>query len=253
MIRQHCKPIFLAIALIACTQSLIAQNDPKEIIRKAEDKLKGTTSQAEMTMTVVRPKWDRTISLKTWSKGQELAMILITGPARDKGTAFLKKGKEVWNWQPTIERIIKLPPSMMMQSWMGSDFTNDDLVKESSTIHDYNHALGKDTVIADRKCWTIVLTPKEDAPVVWGKVVMWVDQKDYMQMRAAFYDEDGFLVNTMQASDIGDLGGKVLPRTMEMTPVDKPGNKTIIHYQSLVFDQPIDDNFFTVGQLKSLR
>ncbi|NUQ23175.1 MAG: outer membrane lipoprotein-sorting protein [Saprospiraceae bacterium] len=234
---------------------LTAAADPeaKDIIAKSDAKLKGKTSLAEMKMTIVRPTWKRELKLKSWSKGDELALILILSPAREKGAAFLKRGREIWNWQPTIDRTIKLPPSMMSQSWMGSDFTNDDLVKQSSVVEDYNHKLLGTETIDGRSCYKIQMDPKESAAVVWGKVVVWIDKAEYMQLKAEFYDEDNYLVNTMYGKQVKTLGGKVLPSVMEVVPADEPGNKTIIEYLSLDFDKPMNDNFFSVQQMKKVK
>ncbi|MCH8903746.1 MAG: outer membrane lipoprotein-sorting protein, partial [Bacteroidetes bacterium] len=205
--------------------------DPAEIIRMSEQRAVGESSTAEITMKIIRPDWTREITMKLWSKNTRYALILITSPARDKGVAFLKRDKEVWNWQPTIDRVIKLPPSMMMQSWMGSDFTNDDLVRESSLITDYTYKFLGDSTLEDRSCYKIELIPKEDAAVVWGKLMMWIDKTDYLQLRTEFYDEDGYLVNIMKASSIKELGGRLLPSRMKMIPVDDKGQKTVIEYK----------------------
>lgn len=245
--------LFLLIAgignLLAAQSTLTAT----DIIRKADEKMRGKTSLAEMKMTIVRPSWTREVTMKSWGKGENLALILITGPARDKGTAFLKRNKEIWNWQPTIDRVIKLPPSMMMQSWMGSDFTNDDLVKESSVINDYTHRLSGSEKIEDRDCYKIELTPKENAAVVWGKVISWIDKKDFMQMKVEFYDEDGYLVNTMFGKNVKMLGGKLLPSRMEVVPAEEPGKKTVIEYLKLEFDKPISDEFFSMQNMKRVQ
>ncbi|MCB9080641.1 MAG: outer membrane lipoprotein-sorting protein [Lewinellaceae bacterium] len=227
--------------------------DAKAIVARADAKLKGKTSQGEMKMTIVRPTWQREVTMKSWSKGDEDALILITAPARDKGVAFLKRDVEIWNWQPTIDRVVKLPPSMMMQSWMGSDFTNDDLVKQSSIVNDYQHKLLGSDVLEGRDCYRIEMIPKENAAVVWGKVMVWIDKKESMQLKTEFYDEYGDLINTMVGKDIKMLGGKLLPARMEVTPADKPGQKTIVEYLSLSFDKPIDDSFFSIQQLKRVR
>jgi len=208
--------------------------DAKEIVRRADEKVRGKSSRGELTMTIVRPTWKREMSLKIWSKGTEMALVLVMAPARDKGTASLKRKKEIWNWQPSIDRVIKLPPSMMLQSWMGSDFTNDDLVKESSIVNDYNQKILGDSTIDGRPCWKIELVPLPNAPVVWGKIYTWIDKKDYIQLRSENYDEDGQLVSTMLASNIKTMGGKVLASHMEMIPADKTkkGNRTILDYTS---------------------
>ena len=165
----------------------------------------------------------------------------------------LKRDKEVWNWMPSIERTIKLPPSMMTQSWMGTDFTNDDLVKQSSIVTDYDHTLAQDTVIENYSCYKIIMTPKPDAAVVWGKIVIYIAKKEYLQLRAEYYDEDGYLINVMNGSKVKNLGGKLLPSEMEMIPVDKPGQKTVLIYNTLAFDVPIEDSFFTVQHMKTVR
>lgn len=225
----------------------------KEIVAKADKKFKGETSQGEMKMTIERPTWSREVRMKSWSKGDDLALILITAPARDKGTAFLKRGKEIWNWQPTIDRVIKLPPSMMMQSWMGSDFTNDDLVKQSSIVDDYTHKKLGTEQIEGYECYKIEMTPKEEAAVVWGKVVTWIDKEEFMQLKVEFYDEDGYLINTMYGKNVKELGGKILPATLEVIPADEPENKTIIEYLSLEFNEKMEDRFFSVQNMKRVR
>ena len=226
----------------------------QEIIRKSEEIRRGVeSSEAEMTMTIIRPTWTRTMSIKSWSKGDDYALILVLAPARDKGTATLKRGKEVWNWVPRIERTIKLPPSMMSQPLLGSDFTNEDLVQEVSIIDDYEHALLGDTLIEGRKCWKIELVPHEDVAVVWGKIISYVDQQDYLGMRSEYYDEDGYLVNTLQASEIKNMGGHPFTAKVEMIPADEEGHKTVMEYQSIVFDKNIPDNFFSVQNMKRVR
>lgn len=215
--------------------------------------MRGKTSRGEMKMKIIRPTWSREITMKSWTKGETLALILITNPARDKGTAFLKRNKEIWNWQPSIDRVIKLPPSMMMQSWMGSDFTNDDLVKESSVIKDYTHRLIGTEKIADRECYKVELNPKEDAAVVWGKVICWIDKKDFIEMKVECFDEDGYLVNTLYGKQIKLLGGKMLASVLEVIPADEPGHKTIIEYLRLEFDQSIDDSFFSQQNMKRVK
>ena len=143
----------------------------KDIVRIADEKNRGETMQGEMSMTIIRPKWERTVSMKSWSKGDKYFMIYITEPAKEKGQVFLKVDKEMWNYVPTISRMIKIPPSMMMQSWMGSDFTNDDLVKQSSIVVDYDHTLLGEENIRGMECYKIELIPHEDAAVVWGKII----------------------------------------------------------------------------------
>lgn len=221
-----------------------------EVVTQMDEKLRGESSKAEITMTIVRPDWERSVSMKTWSKGSDYSLIYVMSPARDKGIAYLKRHNEIWNWVPNIGRTVKLPPSMMMQSWMGSDFTNDDLVRESSVIKDYEHSFGADTSIGGRESYQIILDPKPDAPVVWGKLKVWVTKDEFIQLRTEFYDEDGYLINVMEASDIRNFDGRLLPAKMTMTPIEEPGNQTILEYNTMTFNEPIRDSFFSIQNMK---
>lgn len=245
----------LTLVVLASIMSLggFAQ-DAIDIIRKAEEKMRGKESAyTEMTIETIRPKWTRSMSLKSWGKGDHYSLMVLTAPAKDAGTAFLKRGKEVWNWMPSIERSIKMPPSMMSQSWMGTDMSNDDLVRESSSVRDYTHAIVGDSTIEGRKCWKIVLTPKPEAPVVWGKLIVFVDQKDYVQLKAEQYDEDGYLVNLMISSAIKEMDGVVMATRIELIPVEKEGQKTIMTVEKIKFNEPYEDSFFTVENMKRIR
>ena len=225
----------------------------EEIIQKSEENLRGGSSTGEMKMTIVRPTWTRETTMKTWSKGQDLTLIVITSPARDKGIAYLKRDNEIWNWQPRIERTIKLPPSMMSQSWMGSDFTNDDLVRESSLTDDYNQKLLGTESINGLDCYKLELIPLEEAAVVWGRLLMWISKEHFMQVKTEFYDEDGFLINTMTASQFKTFDGRHLPARMKIVPEDNPGHETIVEYINLEFDQNLDDRLFTIQNMKNIQ
>lgn len=224
-----------------------------EIVKKSDDKMQGNSNKSEMKMTIIRPDWKREITMKGWSLGRDYSLILITGPARDKGQAFLKRKNEMWNWQPSIDRTIKLPPSMMLQSWMGSDFTNDDLVKESSIVEDYTHTLKGDSVINGMPVYKIEMIAKPDAPVVWGKVIAFIDKKEYNQLLVRYYDEEDILINTLVLSDIKTIGGRVLPTKLEMIPADNPRQKTVITYMNLEFDIGLKEDFFSLQNMKRVR
>jgi len=250
--------------------------DATEIVRRADRHVRGESSRAELSMEIVRPDWSRQMGLKSWSKGNNRALILITSPARDRGTTFLLRDDEVWNYRPDIDRVIKLPPSMMSQSWMGTDFTNDDLVRESSIVEDYHHQIVGDTILivdpgsdgkttpagastaadtarAGRPAWEMKLTPKPEAAVVWGEVRLWVGQEHYLQLHAEYYDEDGELVNVMDMSRIREMGGRLLPTVLAMRPVDEEGHLTRMTYQDIEFDIEIDDSFFSQQNMKRIR
>jgi len=242
---------FFVCLLMQFHFACIAQ-DATEIVRKADEKMRGNTMQAEMIIKTTRPAWTREMQCKTWAKGTAFAIILIQSPVKDKGIVFLKRKKEVWNWMPTLERTIKLPPSMMSQSWMGTDFTNDDLVKESSVVEDYRHTIKGDTVIDNRKCYIISMIPKPEAAVVWSEVLICIDKKEFLELHSRFYDEDGKLINTMNAYDVKMMDGRLIPTRIEMIPADKKGQKTEMIYRKIQYNKPIDDNFFTIEKMKTL-
>ena len=248
------KPLFLillfsfGIFINAVAQTLTA----KDIVKKADDKSRGLSSQGEMVMTIVRPTWTRSVTLKSWQKGTGKSLILITSPAKDKGQVFLKIKTDMWNWVPSIEKMIKIPPSMMMQSWMGSDFTNDDLVKESSVVNDYTHQLLGQETVREKKCYKIEMVPLADAAVTWGKVIVWITVEGFNLWKAEYYNEDMKLINVMNASDIRKMGDRSIPAILEIVPVENSNNKTILETKSIVFNQTIDDGFFSQQNMKRL-
>jgi len=233
----------------SCAQDLSA----REIVQRANDKANGNTSQGTMKMSIVRPDWSREVTMKTWSKGTESYLIYITEPVRDKGQVFMKRDQDMWNWMPSINRMIKLPPSMMGQSWMGSDFTNDDLVRMNSIIDDFTHEISGSEKIEGFDCYIIDLIPKPEAAVVWGKIKLWISKEEYYELKGEYYDEDGQLVNKMTSSSIKQMGDRKLPSKTVMTPVDKPGNQTILEMVDVVFNKPIEDDFFSQQNMKNVR
>lgn len=246
------KNLRIIVLLMLATFNLSGQT-PVEIIKRMEDKMKGDASYMEMTMTTVRPRYTRDISMRMWSKGDDYSLIFITAPAKDKGTGFLKRKKEMWNYLPTIDKMVKMPPSMMSQSWMGSDFTNDDLVRGSSTLEDYTHRMLPSEKIEGIDCFVIELVPKPESAIVYSKVLMWVSKDKYLQLRIENFDERMELANVIAQSKIVLLGGRELPSVMEMTPADKKGNKTIITIKRIDFNPKIEDDFFSVQNLKNLK
>ncbi|HOP04602.1 MAG TPA: outer membrane lipoprotein-sorting protein [Tenuifilaceae bacterium] len=235
------------------SQSGYSQN-ATEIVRKADEKWNGEkSSESHMTMTIVRPTWERTLEFKNWTKGKDNALTLITAPAKEKGQAFLKRSTEMWNWMPTISRMIKLPPSMMADGWMGSDYTNDDILKESSIVVDFTHTIAGSETIEGWDCWKIELLPNEDAVVVWGKIVKWISKKEYIQMKSEYYDEDGYLVKTELSFDVKEMDGRKIPTKIEIIPADKNNQKTVVTVSSMKFNIPIEDSFFSQQNMKRVR
>jgi len=243
----------IVLAALVVGPAMGEEQNAKDIVARANDLLHGKSSTAIATMTVVKPDWTREMTTKLWMLEPNYALILITEPAKDKGTVTLKRKSEIWNWIPTIERVIKIPPSMMLQPWMGSDFTNDDLVRESSIVEDYTQSILGEEKLAGYDCYKIKLLPKPEAGVVWGKVVMWISKKGYLELKTEYYDEEGTLVKYMLGSKVKTLGGRLLPSYWEMIPVDKPGEKTILEYRSMEFDAGIAPSFFSEQNMKRVR
>lgn len=247
------KTVLLGLATFFLAPLFAQELTALEIIDKADKKNRGETSQGTMVMKIVRPDWERTVEMKSWSQGDDYFLIYITAPAKDKGQVFLKRKKEMWNWVPSIERMIKIPPSMMMQSWMGSDFTNDDLVRQSSIVKDYNHSLLGEETVRDMACYKIELIPHPDAPVVWGKIISWVTIDGFNLWKSEYYDEDGFLINIENGYDLKSFGDRILPSRMEIIPADEPGKKTVLLMKEVLYDEPIDDSYFTQQYMKRVR
>lgn len=246
------KYLTLVMLQIAFLSTLFAQ-DATEIVRKADETFRGKSSKSTMTMKIIRPKWEREMTMKSWSKGDDYAMVVILSPAKDKGQAFLKRGNNLWNWVPSISRMVKMPPSMMSQGWMGSDVSNDDLMRQSSLVADYSHKILAAETVSGKECYKIELIPKEDADVVWGKILMWVTKDNYLVMKQEYYDEDEYLVHTETASDIKMMDGRMIPTRLEIIPADEPDQRTILIFNSIDFDIDIEESFFSQQNMKSLR
>lgn len=226
----------------------------REIIKKTDDKFNGEMSgYSVMSMTIVRPTWQRTIEFKSWALDNDYALTLITAPAREKGQTFMKRGSEMWSWNPAINRLIKLPPSMMSQGWMGSDYTNDDILRESSVVDDYTHTIEGEEEIDGRQCWKIKLTAREDAEVLWGSQIWWVDRNEFITLKAELYDEDGYLVRTERGTDLKTMDGRFIPTTLELEQADKEGNKTIVKILEIKFNITIKESFFSQQNMKTIR
>jgi outer membrane lipoprotein-sorting protein len=242
------KVLILLIALIPF-QTIYAQN-AEEIIEKSENLLKGNTSRGTFKMTVVTPDYDRTLTMESWWVGNEKALIVIQSPKREAGNKTLKIGNEMWMYLKNTETTIKIPPSMMLQSWNGSDFTNDDLVRESNLAKDYYQKVVAEEEIEEEACWKIELDPKPDAPVVWGKLYYWVRQKDYLPARIEYYDEKDKLVRHMEYSKYQEFGKRKIPGQWSMVNDSKPGQHTDLEIVDVEFDIRIPDSRFSFRELE---
>jgi outer membrane lipoprotein-sorting protein len=239
-----------AALLLALAPAPGCAQDARAIVDSVDRLWRGTSSRADMTMEIVTAHWRRSLEIKIWSLGADYALARVVQPAKEAGTATLKVKDAVWNYLPRVDRTIKIPPSLMMGSWMGSHFTNDDLVKESRLIQDYDIQVAFDGTRDGVAVWEFALTPKPNAAVVWSRIVMQVRRADLLPAWMRYYDEDGSLVRTMTFSDDRRFGARVVPATLTVQPADKPDEHTTIHYADLQFDIGLAPDFFS---LRSLR
>ncbi len=241
--------MLLFISPHAFTQSLT----PKQIVEEAYYNERGNAYSLNISIKVIRPSWSRQLDCKTWAMGSAYGMMLITAPAKDKGVSFLRIRSEGWNWLPTIERVVKISPSQMSQSWMGSDFTNEDLLREASIVNDYEHKLLVEENYAGTLCYKIQATPKADAAVVWGKKIIWIGKTDLLERKTENYDDDGSLVSKLTKTDIKLTGDKKIPTLLTMTSQNKVGNKTIVVVTSGNFRAAVTKSFFTQNNMKKVK
>jgi outer membrane lipoprotein-sorting protein len=237
--------VLLSTALLSSLAS--AQESAVDIIDAMEELYRGESSLARMTMIVETPQFQRTMEMESSSIGTEKAFIRILAPRKDRGIATLKLDLEMWNYLPKINKVIKVPPSMMMGSWMGSDFTNDDLVKQTTLTDDYDLTLEE----TDTE-YRITLVPKSNTVTVWGKIDYNVNKELMIPLSQNFYDDSGRLIRKMEFSEPREISGLLIPSRMEMIPINKEGHKTVIIYDELQFDPPeIDESIFTMRNLRS--
>lgn len=245
------QKLFIFIFLLVSAPSF--GQSAKEIVKKVQSNALGESSSAKMRMQIIRKDWTKEMRIKTWSQGEDQALILITAPARDKGSAYLKREKEIWNWQPSINRVVRMPPSMMMMSWMGSDFSNDDLVRQSSLVEDYSHSIIGGETISGQECYVVALRPLPDAPVVWGKIEMWIEKNHFYQVQSKFFDEDNYLIHTILGDQVKEMKGHKIPTRLTVISEESPEEKTVVEYETLDFDVQLSSDFFSVRNMKSLR
>jgi len=244
---------FFIILLIILFTNPAAADDPREIIRDMEQNMRGDASYNEMTMETVRPRYTREISLRSWSLGDDYSLIFVTAPARDRGTAFLKRGNEIWNYQPQVDRTIRMPPSMMSQSWMGSDFTNDDLVGAASLVEDYSHRFIGTETVDGHECYVIEMIPTPENPIVYEKVIYRVTKEHRLPVRVENYDERDELVNTIHFREIKEMGGRLIPTLLEMIPADEDNRKTVLRTTKADYEINISERFFSIENLTEIR
>ncbi len=241
------QSVMCFILVLSLQNTALADDRAIKIIDEMEALYQGKSSSATMTMIVKTPQYERTMKMESSSMGTENSFIRILSPKKDRGIATLKLDMEMWNYFPKINKVIKIPPSMMMGSWMGSDFTNDDLVKQTTLTDEYELEL-KETA----EEYQITLIPKEQTVTVWGKIEYTINIEHMVPVSQKFYDDNDKLIRKMEFREMKNFSGKFIPSILEMIPLNKKGNKTVIVYNELEFDSPeVDESIFTLRNLKS--
>lgn len=240
--------IFLCAILTASTAAA-QQLSGGEILERVESLLWGRTLQGDFSMTIQTPRWQRSLELRVWMERPGRSFVRILAPAKEAGIGSLRIGNEMWNYLPAVERTIKIPPSMMLQAWMGSDFTNDDLVKQSSIVRDYTHQW-QEIIQEGGTLYRIEARPKPEAAVVWGKIIYLVRKTDFVPLRQEFYSESGELLRVLTFSELRVVDGRLLPTRWEMRPLAKPGNLTTVRLKDALFERAIAADIFTQRHLQ---
>lgn len=242
--------VLLAGGLTSRAVGEVDEHDLSTIMRKMDELYRSESSYSDVEMEIVTPHWQRTLVMKSWSQGMDKTFIRVLSPKKEKGMGTLRIGNEMWNYLPKSNKVMKIPPSMMMGSWMGSDFTNDDIVSEITYLDDYTYEWA-DMDGGQEGVLYIKCTPKEGVPVVWGRFVLAVRETDYIPIWEKYYDEKNRLMRTLLFTDVRQFGKRMLPATMEMIPENKEGHKTVVRYTNATFDEGVDDDVFSLRNLRS--
>ncbi len=227
----------------------MANSELDDLLDKIDEVYRSKSSYAEMSMEIATPHWQRILKMKSWTEGLKKTFITILEPKKEKGISTLKVENEMWNYFPKINKVIKVPSSMMMGSWMGSDFTNDDLVKENTLREDYFYKIIK----KEKNIYTIELKPKPETVTVWGKIHLVVDAKKFIPLLEEFYDEKDVLKRKMVFDKVAKIQNNLIPLRMTLIPLDKEGHKTIIMYDKIRFDIPVKAETFSMKNLQKRR
>jgi len=225
------------------------QIDAIKLLEKVDDLWRGESSYADINMEVTTIHWHRSLKMRAWSLGKDYSLIVITNPTKERGVATLKANKDIWNYLPRVNRVIRVPTSMMMADWMGSHFTNDDLVKESRMSEDYDVKITFDGTRKESDVYDLTLIPKPDAPVVWGKIVITINKDGLLPTESLYFDEEGELARSMIFSNLRNFEGRTVPATLTLIPADKPEEKTVIQYEDMKFGLGLDTKFFSLRKL----
>jgi outer membrane lipoprotein-sorting protein len=241
---------FILIAQNAVFASELSQPTVEELLNRTDDLMRGASSKGTMRMRVTTDRWEREMVMRVMSKGEDKTLVQILSPPREKGTATLKVDRNIWNYLPKVDRTIKIPASMMSGSWMGSHLTNDDLVKDSRFVNDYDCEFTQTPDNGGSTHWVISCIPKPEAAVVWGEVVVSIRGEDLIVDFTEFYDEHNNLIRSIVHSQIEDVGDRRIPRRVQVIPADKPDEITEMFYEEIEFDIDIPDRTFTLQSLR---
>lgn len=243
------------IVTVACAllgTGPVRAQDARQIVEDAWNYWRGRSSYAEMKMTIHRPDWERTMSMRAWTRGQKQSLVRITAPKKDRGNGTLTDGNNMWTYSPKVNRVIKVPSSMMGQSWMGSDFSNKDVSRADDIIDQFTHTLIRTDLIDGAKVFVIESIPKEDAAIVWGKEILKI-REDKILLEQDFYDQDGVLVKSMKALEIRPMGGRMTVARQRMQKADAPGEWTEMQMLKVQYDLALRDSLFTLSNLRNPR
>ncbi len=252
MLRVRASLFLIVLGGLAQAASVAPDRTADDIIRAAVDQWRGVSSRSEMTMVIHRPDWERSMTMRAWTKGDDQALVRVTEPAKDRGNGTLTDNNNMWTFSPKVNRVIKIPSSMMGQSWMGSDFSNKDVAKADDIIDQYTHTLVDTRDVDGVKHFEIESVPLEDAAVVWGREVLLI-RDDNVVSEHHFYDQDDVLVKSLVSLDIGELGGRMVALRQRMQKVDTPDEWTEIRVLDAEYGVDIPDNFFTLSNLRNPR
>lgn len=226
--------------------------EPRDIVRQAIDHWRGVSSVGEMTMIIHRPDWERTMSMQAWTQDNDKSLVRVTAPKKDRGNGTLMRDNSMWNYSPKVNRVIKVPSSMMGQSWMGSDFSNKDVSRADDIVDQYTHTLLETVEDDGKRIYVIESIPLEEAAVVWGKEVLRI-REDLVLLEQNYYDQDGVLVQKLEALDIGEMSGRVIALRQRMSKIEAPEEWTELQVQTMSYDVELDDSLFTRANLRNPR
>jgi len=240
--------ILLAIPALGFAEEL----DGKTIVRDAINHWRGLSSYTEMTMVIHRPDWERSMTMSAWTKGDKQTLVRVIEPKKDRGNGTLTDDKSMWSYSPKVNRVIKVPSSMMGQSWMGSDFSNKDIAKADDIVDEYQHSILKIEEIDGVTIYDIRSIPNEDAAVVWGSELLRI-REDHVVLQHAFYDQDGELVKALKTMEIADMGGRVIAKRQRMSKADEADEWTEIQVNEVQYEVELKDSLFTLSNLRNPR